>query len=40
MKVMPFGAVWDQYCLRAGVPAGQDWLADVRRYEAEVLHRR
>ena len=36
-KTMPLAAVWDYYCLRAGVPAEQDWLDDVRRYESEVL---
>ena len=36
-KTMPLAAVWDYYCLRAGLPAEQDWLDDVRRYESEVL---
>jgi L-rhamnose isomerase len=36
-KTMPYGAVWDYYCVRAGVPLEQDWMADVRRYESEVL---
>ena len=36
-KTMPLAAVWNYYCLRAGVPAEQDWLDDVRRYESEVL---
>jgi len=36
-KTMSLAAVWDYYCLRAGVPAEQDWLDDVRRYESEVL---
>jgi L-rhamnose isomerase len=36
-KTMPIGAVWDYYCLRTGVPAGQEWMPDVRKYEAAVL---
>jgi L-rhamnose isomerase len=36
-KTMPLGAVWDYHCLRAGVPAGQEWMSDVRKYEAAVL---
>ena len=36
-KTLPFGAVWDYYCERAGVPVGEAWLADVRRYEQDVL---
>jgi L-rhamnose isomerase len=39
-KTLPFGAVWDMLCARVGVPAGADWLADVERYEREVLARR
>jgi L-rhamnose isomerase len=36
-KTLPFGAVWDHYCERAGVPVGGSWLDDVRRYERDVL---
>jgi L-rhamnose isomerase len=36
-KTLPFGAVWDQYCERSGVPVGDAWLNDVRRYERDVL---
>jgi len=39
-KTLPFGAVWDQYCERSGVPVGDAWLADVRRYEKDVLSTR
>ena len=39
-KTLPFGAVWDAYCLKQGVPVGEDWLDEVKRYEAEVLSRR
>jgi L-rhamnose isomerase len=37
IKTLPFGAVWDEYCRRSGVPIGSDWLADVRDYESAVL---
>ena len=40
LKTLPFGAVWDQYCLEAGVPVREQWLHEVRRYEADVLVRR
>ena len=36
-KGLPWGAVWDAYCLRSGVPVGRDWIDEVRRYETEVL---
>lgn len=39
-KVMPFGAVWDMLCLRAGVPAGAGWVKDVEVYEHDVLSKR
>lgn len=39
-KTLPFGAVWEEYCERCGVPAGMDWISDVRKYEKDVLSRR
>ncbi|MCA9184020.1 MAG: L-rhamnose isomerase [Pirellulaceae bacterium] len=40
LKSMPFGAVWDYYCLRAGVPIGASWLKVIQDYEQSVLSRR
>jgi L-rhamnose isomerase len=40
LKGMPWGAVWDQYCEKQGVPSGTAWLAETKRYEAEVLSKR
>jgi L-rhamnose isomerase len=40
MKLLPAGAVWDQYCLAKEVPVGDTWLADVKTYERTVLARR
>ncbi len=39
-KTLPFGAVWDYYCLKQSVPAGWAWLNEVKRYEADVLAKR
>lgn len=39
-KTLPFGAVWDKYCLDMGVPVGADWLNDIRAYEDTVLSKR
>ena len=39
-KTMPFGAVWDYYCETKNVPAGSAWLADVKKYEKDVLSTR
>jgi len=40
LKAMPWGAVWDYYCLKSDVPVGQDWLAKAKDYEAKVLSKR
>ena len=36
-RALPWGAVWDEFCVRAGVAPGAAWLADVARYEKTVL---
>jgi L-rhamnose isomerase len=36
-KALPLGAVWDYFCESKGVPVGEAWLAEVRRYERDVL---
>lgn len=39
-KSLPWGAVWDELCLRANVPARADWLATVASYEQSTLSTR
>lgn len=39
-KSYPFGAVWDYYCEKSGVPVREEWLADVKKYEDDVLLKR
>ncbi len=39
-KALPYAAVWNQYCRKAGVPAGSGWLNDVSKYEESVLVKR
>jgi L-rhamnose isomerase len=36
-KTLPFGPVWDYYCLTSNVPVGAAWLAEIKTYEKEVL---
>jgi L-rhamnose isomerase len=36
-KLLPAGAVWDQFCLQQDVPVGDAWLAEVKHYEKDVL---
>jgi len=40
LKTLPFGPVWDAYCVRNAVPSGEDWLRDVEAFERRVLSRR
>ena len=40
IKGLPFGAVWDFYCESKGVPIGEAWLVEVKRYEKNVLSKR
>lgn len=39
-KLLPFGDVWEEYCRRQNVPAGEEWLDEVVKYEKEVLSQR
>jgi L-rhamnose isomerase len=40
VKSKPFGAVWDYFCMKNNVPAGDDYILDVQEYEKEVLSKR
>jgi L-rhamnose isomerase len=40
MKGMPFGLVWDYYCVRNGVPVAGQTLELIRDYEAQELSQR
>jgi L-rhamnose isomerase len=40
MKTMPFGAVWDYYCLINDVPIGTEYITEIQTYEKEVLNKR
>lgn len=37
LKGLPWGAVWDQFCLRNDAPVGMAFLDEIRGYEARVL---
>ncbi|MBI1176640.1 L-rhamnose isomerase [bacterium] len=39
-RSLPFGVVWDHYCEAKEVPVGEAWLAEVKRYEKDVLANR
>ena len=40
IKTLPFSAVWDYYCEKAGVPVRDKWINDVKSYEKEILSKR
>lgn len=40
LKGLPFGAVWDYYCLRQEVPVGISFMDEVRAYEKQVQSKR
>lgn len=35
-KSLPWGAVWEEFCLREDVPAGTAWLQEVKSYEQGI----
>lgn len=39
-RSLPYAAVWNKYCLDNGVPAGADYIEDIKKYEQEVLSAR
>jgi L-rhamnose isomerase len=39
-KSMPWNAVYDYYCMKKGVIVGQDYIANIQQYEAEVSSKR
>jgi len=40
LKTKLFGAVWDYYCLKEKVAIGEDYIAEVQKYEKDVLSKR
>jgi L-rhamnose isomerase len=39
-KSLPWGAVWDYFCETQETPLENDWLAEVKTYESNVLMKR
>lgn len=40
LKTLPFGAVWDYYCLVSKVPVGREYIDEIIKYENDVLLKR
>ena len=39
-KSLPWSAVWDMFCLRNGVPVGEEYITEIQRYERDVTSKR
>lgn len=39
-KTMPWGDVWNMFCLKNNVPAGENFIPEVEKYEREVTSKR
>ena len=39
-KSLPWGAVWDMFCLQQGVPVGESFIAEIEKYEADITSKR
>lgn len=37
LKTLPFGDVWNYYCVKQNVPPAGAWMLDIQSYEKEVL---
>ncbi len=40
LKSLPFGPVWDYYCLTSDVPPSGEWMKEIEVYERSVLSKR
>lgn len=40
LKSMPWGAIWDYFCLQNDVPVGQTYIQEIQQYEKNVTSKR
>lgn len=40
LKSLPFGAVWDMFCLKNNVPIGEEYIKVIEKYEVDVTSKR
>jgi L-rhamnose isomerase len=40
LKTLPFGAVYNYYCLINSIPVGMEYVAEIQKYEKEFLTKR
>lgn len=39
-KSLPWNAAWDMFCLQNNVPVGEEFIAEIQKYEADVTIKR
>ena len=39
-KMLPFGAIWDKLCMDEDVLLDTDFMAEIKKYETNVLSKR
>jgi L-rhamnose isomerase len=39
-KGLPWNAVWDYFCLKNNIPVGEDFIAQIQKYETEITSKR
>ena len=39
-KGLPGNAVWKYFCMTSGIPVGEDYIADIQKYETAATSRR
>ncbi|MBR0457814.1 MAG: L-rhamnose isomerase [Victivallales bacterium] len=40
LRTYPLGAVWNEYCVRQGVPVDGAWINDLTKYDRNVIKKR
>jgi len=40
LKTLPFGSLWDFFCLKNDVPVGYSWIKEIEKYEKNTLSKR
>jgi len=40
LKTLPFGSLWDFFCLKNDVPVGYSWIKEIEKYEKNILSNR
>ena len=39
-RSLPYNAVWEYYCMQKNIFTNEQWLADLKEYEKNVMFKR